>query len=303
MPSSGTTKTISGTGPTPWYESNLLWGPLALGVGILLTVIAAMEHDLRWLLWFAWPCFGAVVWWLARRTHKKVLISITGIVVVGAGLLWLGIRLRPQQVVTAQMPSTPESNAHPQPQMPPVSLKPETPVKSHTLTHSTAPKKPVQASVDTPPSPGSIIQSNSGNGINIQQGTTGANSPIIDSPITIGPPPLKINWSANERPSQDSTHRYYLEVAVTPNVAWQPVALQIKSSASIKAITPYGMVMQGDGYVSQQDDHVGYVTAEGPTVGPGQPFVLGVFGDEPFTIVSVELSKVPRRRNVLDGNP
>lgn len=31
----------------PGYESNLVWGPLALGAGILLSVVAAMKHDLR----------------------------------------------------------------------------------------------------------------------------------------------------------------------------------------------------------------------------------------------------------------
>jgi hypothetical protein len=39
--------------------------------------------------------------------------------------------------------------------------------------------------------PGSISQSNSG-GINVQQGTTGSNSPIINSPITIGDLPKTI---------------------------------------------------------------------------------------------------------------
>jgi hypothetical protein len=40
--------------------------------------------------------------------------------------------------------------------------------------------------------PGSIIQANSG-GLNIQQGTTGSNSPIINSPITVGKTPKAIS--------------------------------------------------------------------------------------------------------------
>jgi len=40
--------------------------------------------------------------------------------------------------------------------------------------------------------PGSMVQSNSG-GTNIQQGTTGPNSPIIDSPITVGSVPKDIS--------------------------------------------------------------------------------------------------------------
>ena len=35
------------------FESNLFWGPTALGAGIVLAVVAAMKHDLRWLLYFA----------------------------------------------------------------------------------------------------------------------------------------------------------------------------------------------------------------------------------------------------------
>jgi hypothetical protein len=40
---------------------------------------------------------------------------------------------------------------------------------------------------------GSIIQSNSGGSVNVQQGTTGSNSPIIDSPITVGKAPKAIS--------------------------------------------------------------------------------------------------------------
>ena len=42
-----------------------------------------------------------------------------------------------------------------------------------------------------PPATGSVIQSNSG-GVNVLQGTTGANSPIINSPVTIGKVPKTI---------------------------------------------------------------------------------------------------------------
>jgi hypothetical protein len=42
------------------------------------------------------------------------------------------------------------------------------------------------------PSQGSISQNNSG-GINVQQGTTGSNSPIINSPINIGNAPKAIS--------------------------------------------------------------------------------------------------------------
>jgi hypothetical protein len=84
----------------PWFESNLFWGPLGLASGIILTVVAAMKHDLRWLLWFAWPCFGVAIWWLAKRTREVFLVSIFGITLTGGGLLWLSHWLRPEQVST-----------------------------------------------------------------------------------------------------------------------------------------------------------------------------------------------------------
>lgn len=49
----------------------------------------------------------------------------------------------------------------------------------------------VQTSPPSPPA-GSIVQSNSG-GVNVQQGTTGGNSPIINSPIVVGDVPRRIS--------------------------------------------------------------------------------------------------------------
>jgi hypothetical protein len=99
-------KAEEATTPPPWYESNLLWGPLALSAGIILTVVAAMKHDLRWLLWFAWPCFCVSIWWLARRTREIILVSILGAVLSGVGLLWLSSWLKPQQIASV-LPVTP----------------------------------------------------------------------------------------------------------------------------------------------------------------------------------------------------
>ena len=91
-----------------WYESNLLWGPLALASGIILTVIAATKQDLRWLVWLAWPCFGVAIWWLARRTREVLLTSILGIVVAGALLVWLSHWLRAEQVASgSSLPTQP----------------------------------------------------------------------------------------------------------------------------------------------------------------------------------------------------
>lgn len=93
----------------PWYESNLLWGPLA----ILLTVAPAVKHDLTWLFWFAWVCFSAVIWSLARKTQEVLLITVLGVVVAGAGLLWLGNWLRPKANTGISTGNTVSSSAIP----------------------------------------------------------------------------------------------------------------------------------------------------------------------------------------------
>jgi hypothetical protein len=81
---------------TAWYESNLLWGPLALAGAIVLTVVAATKHDLRWLLWFAWPCFAICIWWVAKLTKEKWIVTVLGTAIAGAALLWLSSWLRPE---------------------------------------------------------------------------------------------------------------------------------------------------------------------------------------------------------------
>jgi len=70
----------------------------------------------------------------------------------------------------------------------PVRQKPAKPSKQAAQESTGSP------TLDTPPiaPPGSLMQSNSG-GLNIQQGTTGSNSPIIDSPINVGSFPRAIS--------------------------------------------------------------------------------------------------------------
>ena len=123
----------------PWYESNLFWGPLASAGGIILTVVAAMTHDLRWLLWFAWPCFGVAIWWLARRTRAVVLVSVLGIVLTGAGLLWLNRWLQPEQI--SAVAPTPKPMEPSTGQMVPPQPKPISPPRY--VTKTTPPLGPV----------------------------------------------------------------------------------------------------------------------------------------------------------------
>ncbi len=74
-----------------WYESNLLWGPVALGAGILLAVVAAMKHDLRWLLYFAAPCFVFATWSLLKRWLRRLWLIASVLVcalLICGGLYW-----------------------------------------------------------------------------------------------------------------------------------------------------------------------------------------------------------------------
>ena len=76
----------------PWFESNLLWGPVALGAAILLALVVAMKHELRWLLGFVALCFIFVLWALVRRRLKAwllvVVVSIGGLLICG-GIYWM----------------------------------------------------------------------------------------------------------------------------------------------------------------------------------------------------------------------
>ena len=49
-----------------WHDSNPLWAPVAIGIGMVLAVIAAMTKDIRWLLAFAWPFLAFGIWGVCR---------------------------------------------------------------------------------------------------------------------------------------------------------------------------------------------------------------------------------------------
>jgi hypothetical protein len=111
--------------------------------------------------------------------------------------------------VTQPSPSTPGATATPERPKPSTgaarhqALKPNLSSPATTQPTSTVPATP----------PGSLVQTNSG-GVNVQQGTTGSDSPIINSPITIGSFPKAIS-------PQDMTtlKTYFLRSPVKPEVA------------------------------------------------------------------------------------
>lgn len=73
----------------PWWERNSFWGWFSLGIAIVLTVIAAMRHDVRWLLILSFPCFLGALWALVRQIEtswKKVTIMLVGAIMISGGL-------------------------------------------------------------------------------------------------------------------------------------------------------------------------------------------------------------------------
>jgi hypothetical protein len=194
---------------SPWYESNVFWGPLSLAFGVILTVTAAVKHDLRWLLLFAWPCFGIAIWWLARRTREVLLISVLGTVLAGAGLLWLSGWLRPQQSATAVLaPSSPTQPPHQQasPTSEPIPAQIPQPVPKTTIPRSQrtspAPTHPVVT-----PSPSAALppignNHQGGNG-DCQANALGGNATVENSCNGRVPPPPRIIPSEHYKALRD----------------------------------------------------------------------------------------------------
>jgi len=87
--------------PLPWYESTLLWGALGAALAMVLTVVAAMMKDLRWLLILAWPFFVFSGWSICKNviTHKfwRNLVSFASALIFGIALLWLNSYLGPRK--------------------------------------------------------------------------------------------------------------------------------------------------------------------------------------------------------------
>ena len=76
----------------PWYESGLFWGCLSLAAAIVLTVIAAMLKDFRWLLFLVWPLMGICFLLLCRALNKSLRkwswVLFATLCIGAAGGLW-----------------------------------------------------------------------------------------------------------------------------------------------------------------------------------------------------------------------
>lgn len=74
---------------TPLPQSTLLWGSGSLFVTIVLTAVAGMTKDLRWLLWLAFP-FGVLASWEFLgylAIGKRAVLTLVASIAVAVGLL------------------------------------------------------------------------------------------------------------------------------------------------------------------------------------------------------------------------
>ncbi len=129
------------------HESNLVWGPLGIGCSIVLTVIAAMKHDLRFLFYVAWPCFVFGILRLSKRVPYIMLsywITVASAMLVGVGLWELSHWLEPpkQTDLSARAAST-GASASPLSSVSVPSQAP--PVQAHSISKPAPTEPPLEA--------------------------------------------------------------------------------------------------------------------------------------------------------------
>ena len=70
----------------------MFWSPVSLAIGLVVTWLAIVRQDLRWLLLLAGPLFTLSAWWALRilEPRRAVLLMTAGVaLIVAGGLDWL----------------------------------------------------------------------------------------------------------------------------------------------------------------------------------------------------------------------
>jgi hypothetical protein len=84
---------------TSLLESNAVWGSIGIGAALVLTVVAAMVKDLRWLLWIAWLVFWVPVWVVTKRISQpkcEPAYFVLGVIIFGLPLYGTHVSLEPK---------------------------------------------------------------------------------------------------------------------------------------------------------------------------------------------------------------
>jgi hypothetical protein len=179
----------------PWYESNMIWGPLSVIVAIALTLVPALMHEFKWLLGIAWLVSLLPIWWLAKRTSEARIVLILGVVLsaalFGAGFMALSRMMpspSPTTATVAAGSSQPGQSTHPpepKPEQPPVkSTVPHNPPRSKDLRQGAANRTSPPSAAATQPQPPTTINS-APNGIAISGGT-------VDHPMVLNQPNVQV---------------------------------------------------------------------------------------------------------------
>jgi len=147
-------------------------------------------NPVEWLTWVYGKWFVGHAW----RGYFATGALSCAVVLAILGILWLraidryGDRLPKQGAATRIQPPKVAANEKSLGTAEPIEVSPKQKATRAPSTARPQHGKETGAVPPPKPSPGSIQQSNSG-GINVQLGTTGDYSPIINSPITINPQP------------------------------------------------------------------------------------------------------------------
>lgn len=99
-------------GQPRFHRSTFFWGCGGAFLAIVVTVIAGMSKDIRWLLVFAWPFGAFAIWefartWSYRRKNLITGMTVAGTMVIGIALGWLYVWLTPS-ILSAPVPETPD---------------------------------------------------------------------------------------------------------------------------------------------------------------------------------------------------
>ena len=79
----------------PWYETNSFWGAGSMFLTVVFVVVAAMQHDFRWMLLLAWPFGGATAWTVLRGLGLWRWLIVPCTVLIGISLFYLNTWLNP----------------------------------------------------------------------------------------------------------------------------------------------------------------------------------------------------------------
>jgi hypothetical protein len=196
--------------PPKWYETNPFWGGIGICLGLIALGFSMTGRVVLAHIFFmaAWP-FGSIALWVFCKgvfRRKKLAWMLTSIflaiVLVGMDFIALHKGADAHSESTGRAQSAPSATAPP----PQLATNQQTPADH---THQSESKPQPKTSREAEKKKQETIQSGSGNqqaaagdkslvqqnsgGVNVQQGTTGDNSPITNSPITIGNVPKDIS--------------------------------------------------------------------------------------------------------------